>query len=84
MATKIDANASHLIDLLSDDIIESMTVEQNSQYLWIFLPPEDYQLLISSSQLMYSVFQKLSLDPQKFTNSFIIYPLPTKVENQDG
>ena len=64
-----------LIDRLTDEIVESVEMRPTRSHLLCLLPPKEYELLISSSELMASVYHKM--DDQE-TPNFVIYPHPTK------
>lgn len=74
MTTKIDCSSSHLIDIISNEVLESMTIEETTDATLMMLPAADYRMLISCSELMSSVYKKL---PTEHKNNFIIYPYPT-------
>lgn len=74
MTTKIDCSSALLIDILSNEVLDSMTVEETTDSTLMMLPPNDYKMLISCSELMSSVYKKL---PNEHKQNFIIYPYPT-------
>lgn len=74
MTTTIECPQSSMMDILSSEIVEGMKVEEADDTTFMLLASEDYRLLLSCSELMYSVYNKIS---GKRKNNFIIYPYPT-------
>ena len=59
------------MDMLSDDILSNVSVEETTDSTLYLLDSKNYRLLLSSSQLMSSLFKKI---PDESKTNLVIYP----------